>query len=135
MTLRGNVVVDVFDAPPVSVPVDDAPAAPDASAALIPADRDILPSQFPPNNAETVSQTFGRPIGDQSWQYGRHAGVSDYGGCIASPTPIGHADNWGDVDNWRTSTRRRRRTCVEKLCCKWDTRAKIVEPRRRHRPT
>jgi hypothetical protein len=22
----------------------------------------------------------------------------------ASPTPIGHTDNWGDVDNWHTST-------------------------------
>jgi hypothetical protein len=29
--------------------------------------------------------------------------VSDYGDCAASPSPIGHADNWGDVDNWRTS--------------------------------
>lgn len=67
MTLRGNVVVDVIDVPPVSLPVDEAPAAPDAPAALIPADRDILPSRFPPNNAETFAQTFGRPIEDQSW--------------------------------------------------------------------
>jgi hypothetical protein len=91
MTLRGNFVVHVFDAPPVSVPIDDAPALtqlPFLEVGLIPADGDFLPSRFPPDNAETFAQTFGRPIGDQSWRYGRHAGVSDYGGCIASPTPM-----------------------------------------------
>jgi hypothetical protein len=124
MTLRGNVVVDLFDAPAVSVPVDAAPAAPvkaddvlaaavphdgapaasGASAALIPADGDVLPSQLSSDNANELALTFGRPIGDQSWRYGRRGCVSDYGGCTMSPTPIGHADNWGDVDNWRTST-------------------------------
>jgi hypothetical protein len=49
--------------------------------------------------------------GDQSWRSGRQGGVSDDPGkvrlwrLIASPTPIGHANNWGDVDNWRTSAR------------------------------
>ncbi len=37
------------------------------------------------NNAEILAQTFGHPIGDQSWRYGRRGGGSDYGGCAASP--------------------------------------------------
>jgi len=105
MTLRGNVVVDVFGAPAVSVladdalaavladdalatPVqaDDAPAAvpeDDVPAAPIPVDGNIQPAQFPPNNADTSVRTFG-PIGDQSWRYGMGGCVSDYGGCIVA---------------------------------------------------
>jgi hypothetical protein len=41
----------VADAPAASVPEDDAPAVP------IPANSDVLLSQFPPNNAGTFEQT------------------------------------------------------------------------------
>jgi hypothetical protein len=115
MIHRGNIVVDVFDEPVAAGCALDGPAAampeddtaPDAPAA---AENDVAPDALVgsdtsvPNNAEIFAQTFGRPIGDQSWRYGRRGCVSDYGGCTMSPTPIGHADNWGDVDNWRTST-------------------------------
>jgi hypothetical protein len=134
MIHRGNVVVDVFNAPVAAVCASDAPAAaapedhtaPDAPAA---AENDVAPDvpaarggpdtgdQLLPN-ADGCAQVFGRPIGEQSWRYGRRGCVSDCGGT-ASPTPIGHADNWGDVDNWRTSTSPqaphvRRRDCYDR---------------------
>jgi hypothetical protein len=113
MIHRGNIVVGVFDAPAAAVGAGDSPAtavpedhaAPDASVIVeddVAPDAPVGPDTSAPDNAE-IFETFGRPIGDQSWRYGRGC-VSDYGGCTTSPTPTGHADNWGDIDNWRTST-------------------------------
>jgi hypothetical protein len=101
MIHRGNIVVDVFDEPVAAACPPDAPAAAENDVA---SDAPLGSDTSDPNNPEIFAQTFGRPIGDQSWRYGRRGCVSDYGGCTALPTPIGHADNWGDVDNWRTST-------------------------------
>jgi hypothetical protein len=101
-------IVTVLAADPVAAASKDH-TAPDVSAA---AENDVAPNApvgsdtSVPNNAEIFAQTFGRPIGDQSWRYGGRGCVSDYGGCTISPTPSGHADNWGGVDNWRTSTPR-----------------------------
>jgi hypothetical protein len=108
--LRENCEIVLYLEFPVAAPVNapassaDAPDAPAAAEKDVAPDAPVGPDTSVPNNAGIYAQTFGRSIGDQSWRYGRRGCVSDYGGCTASPTPIDHADNWGDVDNWRTST-------------------------------
>jgi hypothetical protein len=90
MIHRGNIVIDVFDEPVAAACPPDALAAavpeghtaPDAPAA---AENDVSPDvpgapvgpdtsdELVLNNADIFVQTFGRPIGDQSWRYCRRA--------------------------------------------------------------
>jgi hypothetical protein len=100
-----------------AAPHDDALAAPDASAELIPADGDVLPSQLSPDNANELALTFGRPIGsvdDQRWRFGRRSmHERGYGRDDALPIP-GDVDNWGRVDNWIAPSSRPQAPVVHK---------------------